>query len=94
MASVREHDSDVYEEVFAINVKGTLNCMSAELKHMRTSHGDIGGGSIVNAASITGLVGKPNASIYCASKHAVVGITKAAAREEGERGIRVNAVAP
>ncbi|KAF2276065.1 NAD(P)-binding protein [Westerdykella ornata] len=54
------------------------------------------GGSIVNAASVAGLLGKPNASVYCASKFAVVGITKSAAIEEGKRGsgIRVNAVAP
>ena len=68
--------------------------MSAELRNMRAAKGEIGGGSIVNAASITGLVGKPNTSVYCASKHAVIGITKAAAREEGSSGIRVNAIAP
>jgi len=48
----------------------------------------------VNAASITGLVGKPNCSVYCASKHAVVGLTKAAAREQEHTGIRINAIAP
>ncbi|KAI4924986.1 uncharacterized protein J4E92_007023 [Alternaria infectoria] len=51
-------------------------------------------GSIVNAASITGLVGKQNCSVYCASKHAVVGLTKAAAREQEHTGIRINAIAP
>lgn len=61
---------------------------------MRVAKGDVGGGSIVNAGSVVGLVGKPNASVYCASKHAVVGITKAVAREEVTSGIRVNAVAP
>ena len=68
--------------------------MSAELRNMRVANGEVGGGSIVNAASITGLVGKPSCSIYCASKHAVIGITKAAAREEENTGIRVNAIAP
>jgi NAD(P)-dependent dehydrogenase (short-subunit alcohol dehydrogenase family) len=68
--------------------------MSAELRNMRVAKGDVGGGSIVNAASITGLVGKPRCSVYCASKHAVIGITKAVAKEESSTGIRVNAIAP
>jgi NAD(P)-dependent dehydrogenase (short-subunit alcohol dehydrogenase family) len=67
--------------------------MSAQLRNMRVAKGKVGGGSIINAASITGLVGKPNCSIYCASKHAVIGITKAAEKEETESGIRVNAIA-
>lgn len=79
----------------AVNVQGTFNCMSAELRSMRVATEDgAGGGSIVNAGSVTGLVGKPNCSVYCASKHAVIGLTKAAAREEGVHGIRVNAIAP
>jgi NAD(P)-dependent dehydrogenase (short-subunit alcohol dehydrogenase family) len=68
--------------------------MSAELRNMRVKADDMPGGSIVNAASITGLVGKPYCSVYCASKHAVVGLTKAAAREQTESGIRINAIAP
>jgi NAD(P)-dependent dehydrogenase (short-subunit alcohol dehydrogenase family) len=53
-----------------------------------------GGASLVNVASIAGHVGLPGSSAYCASKHAVIGLTKAAAREEGDNGIRVNCVAP
>jgi NAD(P)-dependent dehydrogenase (short-subunit alcohol dehydrogenase family) len=71
-----------------------FNCMSAELRHMRPASGGANGGSIVNAASTAGLVGKEDRSIYCASKHAVVGLTKAAAREQIETGIRINAIAP
>jgi NAD(P)-dependent dehydrogenase (short-subunit alcohol dehydrogenase family) len=68
--------------------------MSAELRNMRVAKGDIGGGSIVNAGSVAGLVGKSKTSVYCASKHAVIGLTKAAAKEEAASGIRINAVAP
>lgn len=52
------------------------------------------GGSIVNAASILGLIGASKNLAYCASKHAVVGMTRAAAKELGKRGIRVNCICP
>jgi NAD(P)-dependent dehydrogenase (short-subunit alcohol dehydrogenase family) len=68
--------------------------MSVELRNMRVAKGEVGGGSIVNAGSVAGIVGKPHTSVYCASKFAVIGITKAAAREEAASGIRINAVAP
>ena len=52
------------------------------------------GGSIVNMASVGGMLASPGASVYVASKHAVVGLTKSAAIEYGPQGIRVNAVSP
>lgn len=94
LASAKDHDTANYSAVFSVNVEGTFNSMSAELRNMRVTKDGLPGGSIVNAASITGLVGKPNCSIYCASKHAVIGLTKAAAREQSESGIRINAIAP
>lgn len=94
LGNMRDHDSEDYEAVFGVNVKGVFNSMSAELRYMRTAKNDAGGGSIVNLASITGLVGKPGCSVYCASKHAVIGLTKAVASEEKSSGIRVNAIAP
>ncbi|KAF2264591.1 NAD(P)-binding protein, partial [Lojkania enalia] len=68
LGTVRNHNSTDYEAVFAVNVKGVSNCMSAELRNE-------GLGSIVNVASITGLVGRPSYSVYCTSKFAVIGIT-------------------
>jgi NAD(P)-dependent dehydrogenase (short-subunit alcohol dehydrogenase family) len=53
-----------------------------------------GGGAIVNNASIAGVIGFPGVPIYVASKHAVVGLTKALALEYGQSGIRINAVCP
>lgn len=52
------------------------------------------GSAVVNISSVGGLMGSPGMTAYCASKHAVVGLTKTAAKEVGSRGIRVNAVAP
>lgn len=52
------------------------------------------GGSIANVASVAGLMGFPGLAAYVASKHAVIGLTKTAAKEAAHRGIRVNAVAP
>ncbi|KAI4616016.1 hypothetical protein J4E83_006685 [Alternaria metachromatica] len=94
LETAAKFDAADYEAVFAVNVRGTFNCMSAELRNMRVASSGVPGGSIVNAASITGLVGKQNCSVYCASKHAVVGLTKAAAREQEHTGIRINAMAP
>lgn len=68
LGMVRDHDPADYEAVFSVNVQGIFNCMSAELRNMRVAKGNVGGGSIVNAASVTGLVGKPHTSVYCASK--------------------------
>lgn len=70
--------------------------MRAEIKAMGNpkESGKGVGTSIVNAASIAGLIGMPRNGAYIASKHAVVGLTRAAAKECGARGIRVNAIAP
>ncbi|HYZ73038.1 MAG TPA: glucose 1-dehydrogenase [Chthoniobacterales bacterium] len=79
-----------YRSTFDINVWGVLNSMKHEIPAMLKS----GGGAIVNTSSIAGHIGLAQASIYVATKHAVEGLTKAAAVEFAQQGIRVNAVAP
>lgn len=87
---ILDYDEDEYDRVMNVNVKGVWLCMREQIKHFM----QVGGGSIVNTASVAGLVGGPNGSPYFASKHAVVGLTKAVAMEYCKRNIRVNAVCP
>ncbi|MCB1693200.1 MAG: glucose 1-dehydrogenase [Pseudomonadales bacterium] len=86
--------SDISEEDFSrvidVNVTGTWRCMRAELAHMIQQ----GGGVIVNVGSVAGLIGFPNAGVYSASKHAMIGLTKTAAQENAPHNIRVNVVCP
>ncbi|WP_053707746.1 glucose 1-dehydrogenase [Streptomyces sp. NRRL B-3648] len=81
---------DVYDTVMDVNVRGVWNCLRHEIAVMLRH----GGGAIVNNSSVGGLVAIPAAAPYVAAKHAVVGLTRAAADEYATEGIRVNAVAP
>ncbi len=74
----------------AVNVKGIWNCCRAVTPAMREK----GGGSIINIASLAGVYGMPYALHYSTSKAAVIGLTRALARELGSAWIRVNAIAP
>jgi NAD(P)-dependent dehydrogenase (short-subunit alcohol dehydrogenase family) len=85
-----EQSNEVYDTIFNANVRGVFWSMKHEAKFM-LAHG---GGSIINNASIGGVIGFANAGLYIASKHAVVGMTKTASIEWFRRGMRVNAVNP
>ncbi|EXJ82876.1 hypothetical protein A1O3_06692 [Capronia epimyces CBS 606.96] len=88
VGDLTEIDDDEFDYITSVNFKGVFNCLRAELRVMEK------GASVVNASSTTGLEGHPKNSVYSATKHAVVGLTKSAAGEVGARGIRVNCVAP
>jgi NAD(P)-dependent dehydrogenase (short-subunit alcohol dehydrogenase family) len=81
---------EVWEDVFAVNARGTFLCC----KHAIPAMVARGGGSIVNIASVAAIVGLKNRAAYCASKGAVVSLTRALAVDHVADGIRVNAVCP
>jgi NAD(P)-dependent dehydrogenase (short-subunit alcohol dehydrogenase family) len=81
---------DVWEDVFAVNARGTFLCC----KHAIPGMIERGGGAIVNMGSVAGMVGLRNRAAYCASKGAVIALTRALAIDHVGDGIRVNAVCP
>jgi NAD(P)-dependent dehydrogenase (short-subunit alcohol dehydrogenase family) len=85
-----EMDESTFDRTLAVDLRGVFLCMKHEIAHMLQS----GGGAIVNNASIAGLIAEPGVSAYIAAKHGVIGLSKAAAVEYANQGIRINALAP
>ena len=80
----------VWEDVFAVNARGTFLCCKHAIPGMVAR----GGGTIVNIGSVAGLVGLRNRAAYCASKGAVIALTRALAVDHVGDGVRVNVVCP
>jgi len=85
---VADLEDEEWEKIMAVNLTGVMYSMRAELNHISDR------GSIVNIASIQGVMGFSGSGAYSASKHGLIGLTRCAAKEVGDREIRVNAVAP
>ena len=89
-AQIQDESAADMDEVFAVNTRGSMLVCREAAKHMLQNHS----GSIINISSMWGMVGASCESVYSASKAAVIGFTKALAKELAASGITVNCIAP
>ncbi|MET7619238.1 glucose 1-dehydrogenase [Streptomyces sp. NPDC005408] len=89
VGALHELDEEVYDKIMGVNVRGVWNCMRRQIPVMLRQ---AGGGAIVNTSSTAGSFATGAAAPYVAAKHAVLGLTRAAAAEYGKHRIRVNAL--
>jgi len=90
-ALLADVDEAAFDQVVAVDLKGVFLAMKYEIQHMLKAGS---GGAIVNNASIAGMIAEQGISPYVAAKHAVIGLSRAAAIEYASQGIRINALAP
>lgn len=90
LGTVSDLSEEDWDRVMTVNVKSVFLCSRAAIPHMKGS----GGGRIVNVASVTGLVASPGRAAYCASKAAVIMLTRAMALDCAHLQINVNAICP
>ncbi|MFH8491876.1 SDR family NAD(P)-dependent oxidoreductase [Streptomyces longisporoflavus] len=87
--ALHEIDEETYARTMDVNVRGVWNCLAHQIPVMLRSGR---GGAVVNTSSVAGVAATGASAAYVAAKHAVIGMTKAAAADYGSRGVRVNAL--
>lgn len=90
MAPLHEYPLEQWDKGVGVNMTGVFLCVKHQIRHML----EHGGGAIVNTSSVSGVTGFPMMVEYVASKHGVVGITRAAAAEVSDKKVRINVIVP